>query len=183
MHRRPSALREASPRQHLSIVPLAPGPCLHALLLTRTLSLQSGLPRLDLTVLTRELAVADMVITRATVYPSRAHRGFTEHRMWVAENSATATPGRGSGDAVRSPSKGEPARSPSTGGGGAAGRPDHLRLAAACARAGLQPRPKPPTPDARQTSGAVEFVVAEGSERWAVASGGSSSSGTRTAAS
>eukprot|EP00892_Ulva_mutabilis_P010371 jgi/Ulvmu1/7706/UM039_0012.1 len=138
----------------------------------RLFTRQSGLLRLDLTVLTRELFVSHMVITRATVYPSRAHRGFTEHRMWIADASTDDAP------ATEAAPPAGPVRSTPV---GSSSRPDRMLLLTACARAGLQPRAKPPGSDARQHSGAVEFVVAEGSERWAVASGGSSSSNRTTA--
>lgn len=143
--------------------------------------MQTGLPQLDLTVLTRELLVSDMVITRATVYPSRAHRGFTEHRMWVADMSG----GGGGDDSYAAAPPAADAAAPVAADSGAHGsaasplKPNRVVLVAACARAGLQPRPKPLAPEERQPSGAVEFVVAEGSERWAVAS---SSSSNRTAA-
>lgn len=143
--------------------------------------MQTSLPRLDLTVLTRELSVSDMVITRATVYPSRAHRGFTEHRMWVADTTAGGSGSDGSAGAPAAADAAAPVAADSGvhASAACAAKPDRVVLVAACSRAGLQPRPKPLAPEERQLSGAVEFVVAEGSERWAVAS---SSSSNRTAA-
>jgi hypothetical protein len=122
---------------------------------------------LDIAALTKELVAGGMVITRATVKPSRTQRGHNEHMMWVAaaDSVAPVDPHVLAAACRRAGLVDHDAN-----GGGSPG-------AHSTVTSNTTGRPPPPAlPASCSTRAKSWFAVMEPGDEWGVGSAGSSSS-------